>query len=78
MQLSDQLTEKICSENNSAFKLSRTALPQWELLQANPLCLHTSLSKYANTAWASTHKTKLKKIQSKQKHALRIIFNRVY
>ena len=26
-------------------------------------------------AWASTHKTKLKKVQSKQKHALRIIFN---
>ena len=26
-------------------------------------------------AWASTHKTKLKKVQSKQKHALRIICN---
>ena len=30
---------------------------------------------YANIAWASTHKTKLKKVQSKQKHALHIIFN---
>ena len=30
---------------------------------------------YANIALASTHKTKLKKVQSKQKHALRIIFN---
>ena len=30
---------------------------------------------YANIAWISTHKTKLEKIQSKQKHALRIIFN---
>ena len=30
---------------------------------------------YANIAWASTHKTKLKKTQSKQKHALRIVFN---
>ena len=30
---------------------------------------------YANIAWACTHKTKLKKLQSKQKHALRIIFN---
>ena len=30
---------------------------------------------YANIAWAGTHKTKLKKVQSKQKHALRIIFN---
>ena len=30
---------------------------------------------YANIAWSSTHKTKLKKVQSKQRHALRIIFN---
>ena len=30
---------------------------------------------YANIAWASTHKTKLKKTQSQQKHALRIVFN---
>ena len=32
---------------------------------------------YANIAWASTHKTKPKKFQSKQKHALRIIFNQL-
>ena len=31
--------------------------------------------RYANIAWGSTHKTKLKKVQSKQKLALRIIFN---
>ena len=36
--------------------------------------IHANLN-YANIAWASTHKTKLKKVQSKQKHALRIIFN---
>ena len=36
--------------------------------------IHAYLN-YANIAWASTHKTKLKKVQSKQKHALRIIFN---
>ena len=30
---------------------------------------------YEIIAWASTHKTKLEKVQSKQKHALRIIFN---
>ena len=36
--------------------------------------IHTDLN-YANVAWASTHKIKLKKVQSKQKHALRIIFN---
>ena len=32
---------------------------------------------YANIAWAGTHKTKLKKVQSKQKHTLRIIFNQL-
>ena len=36
--------------------------------------IHAYLN-YANIAWASTHKTKLKKVQSKQKHALRITFN---
>ena len=30
---------------------------------------------YANIAWASAHKTKLKKVQSKQKNALRIMLN---
>ena len=36
--------------------------------------MHAYLN-YANIAWARTHKTKLKKAQSKQKHVLRIIFN---
>ena len=36
--------------------------------------IHTYLN-YANIAWASTHKTKLKKVQSKQNHALRVILN---
>ena len=36
--------------------------------------IHAYLN-YANIAWASTYKTKLKKVQSKQKYALRIIFN---
>ena len=31
---------------------------------------------YANLAWASTHKTNLKKIHSQQKHALRILYNK--
>ena len=30
---------------------------------------------YANIAWASAHKTKLKKVQSKEIHTLRVIFN---
>ena len=36
--------------------------------------IHAYLN-YANIACASTHKTKLKKVQSKQKYALRILFN---
>ena len=36
--------------------------------------IHTYLN-YANIAWASTQKTKLKIINIKQKHAIRIIFN---
>ena len=43
--------------------------------QANLICLHTCLSNNANMSRASTHKTKLKKVQSRQKRALRIIFN---
>ena len=35
--------------------------------------IHTYLN-YVNIAWSSTHKTKLKKVQNEQKHALRIIF----
>ena len=37
--------------------------------------IHAYLN-YANITWASTHKIKLKKFQSKQKHARRIIFNK--
>ena len=37
--------------------------------------IHT-YQNYANITWASTHKIKLKKFQSKQKHARRIIFNK--
>ena len=36
--------------------------------------IHAYLN-YGNITWARTHKTKLRKVQSKQKHALRIIFN---
>ena len=36
--------------------------------------IHAYLN-YANIAWASTNKTKLKRVQSKQKYALCIIFN---
>ena len=31
---------------------------------------------YANLAWATTHKTNLKKIHSQQKHTLRILYNK--
>ena len=36
-------------------------------------CIHSYVN-YPSLAWASTHKTNLKKIQSQQKHALRIMY----
>ena len=36
--------------------------------------VHSYLT-YCNIAWASTNKTKIKKLMSKQKHACRLIFN---
>ena len=35
-----------------------------------------SYTNYANLAWASTHKTNLKKIHSQQKRALKILYNK--
>ena len=37
--------------------------------------IHSNLN-YANLAWASTHKTNLKKIHKQQKHALRKLYNK--
>ena len=38
--------------------------------------LYFSHINFVNLAWASTHKTNLNKIHSKQKHALRIVHNK--
>ena len=42
--------------------------------------LHYSYINYANLVWGSTHRTYLRKINSKQKHALKLIYyqNRFY
>ena len=39
------------------------------------LFIHSYLN-YANIAWASTYATKLKRVFLKQKHAIRIVFNK--
>ena len=44
------------------------------LKQSYFVYIHAYLN-YVNIIWASTHKIKLKKVQSKHKHALGIIFN---
>ena len=50
-------------------------LDENSLTQINFVYIHAYLN-YADIAWTSSHhKTKLKTVQSKQKHALRIIFN---
>ena len=43
-----------------------------EVAGSNLLAYIHAYLNYANMVWASTHKTKLKKVQNKQKHALRI------
>ena len=44
------------------------------------LCLYYSFIhsylNYANTLWCNTNRTYLKKLQSQQKHAIRIIFHK--
>ena len=49
-------------------------LDENSLTQINFAYIHAYLN-YADIAWTSSYKTKLKTVQSKQKHALRIIFN---
>ena len=39
------------------------------------LYIHSYLN-YANIAWASTYATKLKRVYLKQKHSVRIVFNK--
>ena len=50
-------------------------LDQDFLLSLHFSYIHSYIN-YANLAWASTHKTNLKKVHCQQKHAFRIVYNK--
>ena len=54
---------------------SRDALKKQCLKQLYSWFIHNNVN-YANTAWASTSKSKLKRLYHCQKHAARVIYNR--
>ena len=66
--------ENKISKNIELLYQGRHCLDQNCLKQIYFAYIHAYLNN-ASIAWASTHKTKLKKVQSKQKYALGIIFN---
>ena len=66
--------ENKIAKNIGLLYLGKHYLDENYLKQIYLAYIHVYLN-YSNIAWASTHKTKLKKVQSKQKHALLIKFN---
>ena len=69
-----KLTENKIAKNISILYKARPYLDKRALLCLYYSCIHSYLN-YANTAWCSTNRTYLKKLQSEQKHAIRIIFH---
>ena len=70
----NHIVENKIAENIGLLYQGKNYLDDKWLKQINFPHIH-AYRNYANIAWVSAHKTKLKKVQSKQKHAFRIIFN---
>ena len=70
-----QTTENGIAKNIGLLHQRKHYLNENSLKQIYFAHIHAYLN-YANITSASTHKIKLKKFQSKQKHARRIIFNK--
>ena len=68
-----KLTENKIAKNIGILYKARPYLDKRALLCLYYSYIHSYLN-YANTAWCSTNRTYLKKLQSQQKHAIRIIF----
>ena len=68
-----KLTENKIAKSIGVLYKARPYLDKRALLCLYYSCIHSYLN-YANTAWCSTNRTYLKKLQSQQKHAIRIIF----
>ena len=67
-------TENKIAKNIGILYKARLYLDKRSLLCLYYSYIHSYLN-YANTAWCSTNRTYLKKLQSHQKHAIRIIFH---
>ena len=68
-----KLTENKIAKNIGILYKARPCLDKRTLLRFYYSYIYSYLN-YANTAWYSTNRTYLKKFQSLQKHAIRIIF----
>ena len=69
-----KLTENKIAKNIGMLYKARPYLDKRAFLCLYYSYIHSYLN-YANTAWRSTNRTYLKKLQSQQKHAIRIIFH---
>ena len=69
-----KLTENKIAKNKGILYKARPYLDKRAFLCLYYSYIHSYLD-YANTAWCSTNRTYLKKLQSQQKHAIRIIFH---
>ena len=69
-----KLTENKIAKNMGILYKARPYLDKRALLCLYYSYIHSYLN-YANTAWCSANRRYLKKLQSQQKHAIRIIFH---
>ena len=67
--------ENKIAKNIGLLYRAKTFLGKHSLLTLYYSYIHTYLN-YANLTWASTNRTNLKKLQSQQKHAIRIVNNK--
>ena len=68
-------TENKIAKNIGLLYRAKPFLGKHSLLTQYYSCIHTYLN-YANLIWVSTNRTNLKKLQSQQKHAIRIVNNK--
>ena len=69
-----KLTENKIAKNTGILYKARLYLHKRALLCVCYSYIHSYLN-YANTAWCRTSRTYLKKLQSQQKHAIRIVIH---
>ena len=70
-------TENKITKNIGLLYRAKPFLGKHSLLTLYYSYIHTYLN-YANLSWASTNRTNLKKLLSKQKHAIRIVNNKTH